>query len=343
MQTTKRTESSRTAAETTMTAVVQSGYGATPEPVLSVGDIERPVPRKGEVLVRVRAASVDRGTWHLMAGLAYPVRLVFGLRRPKFLNPGRTLAGTVEAVGPEVTGFRPGDEVYGVASANGTFAEYAIVPAAKLAPKPANLSFDQAATVPVSASTALQAVRDHAQVQAGEKVLVIGASGGVGGFAVQIAKAFGAEVTGVASTAKLDAVRALGADAVIDYTREDVGSLGERFDVVLDIAGNRSLAQLRRVLTPHGRLVIVGGETGGKWLDGLDRQLRAVLLNPFVGQRLGFFLNKENAADLRALAELIEAGRVTPLVDRTYPLRETAAAIRHLIDGRATGKIAITV
>jgi NADPH:quinone reductase-like Zn-dependent oxidoreductase len=313
MQTTKRTESSRTAAETTMTAVVQSGYGATPEPVLSVGDIERPVPRKGEVLVRVRAASVDRGTWHLMAGLAYPVRLVFGLRRPKFLNPGRT------------------------------FAEYAIVPAAKLAPKPANLSFDQAATVPVSASTALQAVRDHAQVQAGEKVLVIGASGGVGGFAVQIAKAFGAEVTGVASTAKLDSVRALGADAVIDYTREDVGSLAERFDVVLDIAGNRSLAQLRRVLTPHGRLVIVGGETGGKWLDGLDRQLRAVLLNPFVGQRLGFFLNKENAADLRALAELIEAGRVTPLVDRTYPLRETAAAIRHLIDGRATGKIAITV
>ena len=343
MQTTKQTETGRGAAETTMTAVVQSAYGAAPEAVLSVGEIERPTPRDGEVLVRVRAASVDRGTWHLMAGLAYPIRLVFGLRRPTFVNPGRTVAGTVEAIGAGVTGFGPGDEVYGIASANGTFAEYAVVPAAKLAPKPANLSFEQAATVPVSASTALQAVRDHAKVRAGEKVLVIGASGGVGGFAVQIAKAFGAEVTGVASTAKLDAVRALGADSVVDYTREDVGSLGERFDVVLDIAGNRSLTQLRRVLTPHGRLVIVGGETGGKWLDGLDRQLRAVLLNPFVGQQLGFFVNKENAADLRALTELIEAGQVTPLIDRTYPLRETAAAIRQLIDGRATGKLAITV
>jgi NADPH:quinone reductase-like Zn-dependent oxidoreductase len=336
------TQSRTRPATTTMTAVLQTRYGASPEEVLSVGQIDRPAPGDGEVLVRVHAASVDRGTWHLMAGLAYPVRLVFGLRRPRFRNPGRTLAGVVESVGAGVTGFAAGDEVYGVASANGTFAEYAVVPAAKLAPKPANLSFLQAATVPVSASTALQAVRDHAKVQPGDKVLVIGASGGVGSFAVQIAKALGAEVTGLASGAKADAVRALGADHVADYRRDDVFDGRRRYDVVLDIAGNRSLSVLRRALTPHGRLVIVGGETGGKWLDGLDRQFRAALLSPFVGQRLGFFLNKENAADLRALTELIEAGSVTPLVDREYPLAETATAIRHLIDGRATGKLAVT-
>jgi NADPH:quinone reductase-like Zn-dependent oxidoreductase len=341
MQTTQRT--STTTAAATMTAIVQTGYGAAPEDVLAVQAVTRPMPADGEVLVRVQAASVDRGTWHLMAGLAYPIRLVFGLRRPRFTNPGRTLAGRVEAIGTGVTGFRAGDEVYGIASGNGTFAEYAVVPATKLAPKPRNLTFEQAATVPVSASTALQAVRDHGKVQPGEKVLVIGASGGVGSFAVQIATALGAEVTGVASTAKLDAVRALGADHVIDYTQGGIESRVERYDVVLDIAGNRPLMQLRRVLTPHGRLVIVGGETGGKWLDGLDRQFRAVLLNPFVGQRLGFFVNKENAADLRALTQLIEAGQVTPLVDRAYPLAETAMAIRHLIDGRATGKVVIAV
>jgi NADPH:quinone reductase-like Zn-dependent oxidoreductase len=327
----------------TMTAVVQSRYGAQADDVLTVAEVARPTPGDGEVLVRVHAASVDRGTWHLMAGLAYPIRLVFGLRRPRFANPGRTLAGVVDSVGSGVTGFAPGEEVYGIASGNGTFAEYAVVPAAKLAPKPANLSFEQAATVPVSASTALQAVRDHAKVQPGETVLVIGASGGVGSFAVQVAKAFGAEVTGVASGAKLDAVRALGADHVLDYRQDDVTDGRRRYDVVLDIAGNRRLARLRRALAPRGRLVIIGGETGGKWLDGLDRQLRAVLLNPFVGQRLGFFVNKENAADLRALTELVEAGAVTPLVDRTYPLAETAAAVRHLVDGQATGKVAITV
>jgi NADPH:quinone reductase-like Zn-dependent oxidoreductase len=326
-----------------MTAIVQSGYGAAPEDVLTAQAVARPIPGGGEVLVRVRAASVDRGTWHLMAGLAYPVRLVFGLRRPRFTNAGRTLAGTVETVGTGVSGFQAGDEVYGIASGNGTFAEYAVVTATKLAPKPTNLTFEQAATVPVSASTALQAVRDHGKVQPGEKVLIIGASGGVGSFAVQIAAALGAEVTGVASTGKLDAVRALGAASVVDYTREDPTDGRRRYDVVLDIAGNRRLAHLRRALTPRGRLIIVGGETGGKWLDGLDRQFRAVLLNLFVRQTLGFFLNKENAADLVTLRELIEAGSVTPLVDRTYPLAETPAAIRQLIDGRATGKIAITV
>jgi NADPH:quinone reductase-like Zn-dependent oxidoreductase len=325
----------------TMTAVVQTQYGSAPEDVLRLGRADRPTAGDGEVLVRVRAASVDRGTWHLMAGLPYPARLAFGLRRPAFLNPGRNLAGVVEAVGAGVTGFRPGDEVFGLASANGTFAEYAVARAAKLAPKPVNLTFEQAAAVPVSAGTALQAVRDHGMVRAGERVLVIGASGGVGSFAVQIAKGFGAEVTGVASAVKLDVVRSLGADHVLDRTR-DLGTDGG-YDVIIDIAGRRPLAQLRRALGPRGRLVIVGGETGGRLLDGLGRQFRAALLSPFVGQTLGFFLNPERAADLVSLTELIEAGSVTPLVDRVYPLAETAAAVRHLIDGRATGKVVVSV
>ena len=328
---------------TTMTSLVQDRYGTAPEDVLRIAEVARPAPGDGEVLVRVRAASIDRGTWHLMAGLAYPIRLVFGLRRPRFANPGRNLAGTVEAVGAGVTEFRVGDEVFGLAAGNGTFAEYALARPDRLAAKPANLSFEEAAVVPVSGSTALQAVRDHGRVRAGESVLVLGASGGVGSFAVQIAKALGAEVTGVASTAKLDAVRALGADHVLDYTVEDAVDGRRRYDVVVDIAGNRPLRQLRRALTPDGRLVIVGGETGGRWLDGLDRQLRAVLLSPFVGQRLGFFVNKENAADLAALRELIESGRVSPAVDRACPLAEVPAAIQRLLDGRVTGKLAVTI
>jgi NADPH:quinone reductase-like Zn-dependent oxidoreductase len=325
----------------TMRVVKQTRYGTAPEQVLGMGRTDRPTPRDGEVLVRVRAASVDRGTWHLMAGRPYPARLVFGLRRPSFLNPGRNLAGVVEAVGGGVTDFRPGDEVYGIASANGTFAEYAVAEQGKLDRKLASLSFEQAAAVPVSAGTALEAVRDHARVQPGEKVLVIGASGGVGTFAVQIAKALGAEVTGLAGSAKLDAVRALGADAVLDYRRDEIPQ--GRFDAIIDIAGRRPLAQLRRALTPRGRLVIVGGETGGRLFDGLGRQFRAALLSPFVGQTLGFFVSKERGADLRALTGLIEAGSVTPLVDRVFPLAETAAAIKYLIDGQATGKVVVTV
>ena len=331
------------AAEATMKSVVQERYGSAPEDVLRLAAVDRPTIDDHEILVRVRGASVDRGTWHLMAGLPYPVRLAFGLRRPKFANPGRTLAGTVEAVGSSVTGFRPGDEVFGIAGGNGSFAEYVVARPDKLAPKPVNLSFEQAAAVPVSGSTALQAVRDRARVRAGEKVLVIGASGGVGSFAVQIAKALGAEVTGVASTAKVDAVRALGADRVVDYTREDVADGRHRFDVILDIGGNRRLSHLRRALTPRGRLVIVGGETGGRWLDGLDRQFRAVLLSPFIGQKLGFFVSSENAGYLVALRELIESGQVTPAIDRTYPLGEVAAAIRYLLDGHARGKLSITI
>jgi NADPH:quinone reductase-like Zn-dependent oxidoreductase len=324
----------------TMRAIVQDRYGPAPEAVLRLAEIDRPAVSRGEVLVRVHAASVDRGTWHVMAGLPYPIRLAgFGVRRPKGPNPGRSLAGTVAAIGADVTGFRPGDEVFGIGA--GAFAEYVSVRADKLAPKPANLSFGQAAAVPVSGLTALQAVRDHARIGAGERVLILGASGGVGTFAVQLAKAYGAEVTAVCSTAKVDAVRAIGADHVVDYTRADATDGRQRYDVVLDIGGNRRLAHLRRALTSTGRLVIVGGETDGRWLGGVDRQLRAQLLSPFVGQRLGTFVASENAADLGVLRELVESGKVTPVVDRTYPLGEVAAAVRHLLDGRATGKLVI--
>jgi NADPH:quinone reductase-like Zn-dependent oxidoreductase len=323
-------------------AIVQDEYGTAPEEVLRLEEIARPVIADDEILVRVRAASVDRGTWHLMAGLAYPIRLAgFGLRRPKALNPGRSLAGTVESAGQAVTGFEPGDEVYG--TCDGSFAHYARARASRLAPKPANLSFEQAAAVPVSALTALQAVRDHAKVQAGQKVLIIGASGGVGTFAVQIAKAFGAEVTGVCSTAKTDLVRAIGADHVIDYTRDDFADAKHRYDVILDIGGNSRLSHLRRALTARGRLVIVGGENGGRWLGGTDRQLRALLLSPLVSQKLGTFIASENAKDLEVLRDLIESGKVAPVIDRTYPLSETPAAIRHVMAGRARGKVVISI
>ena len=325
-----------------MTAIVHDKYGTTPDDVLRLAQVAKPSLHDDEVLVRVHAASVDRGTWHIMTGRPYPIRVAgFGLRKPKYPNPGRSLAGTVEAVGPDVTGFSPGDEVYGIC--DGSFAQYVRVRTDKLAPKPANLTFEQAAAVPISALTALQAVRDHAKVQAGQQVLVIGASGGVGTFAVQIAKAFGAEVTGVCSTSKVDTVRSIGADHVVDYTREDIAGGGQRYDVVLDIGGNRSLTQLRRALTAHGTLVIVGGETGGRWLGGADRQLRAIALSPFVGQKLGTFICSENARDLAELTKLIEAKKVTAVVDRTYPLSEVPAAIRRLQEGRAEGKLVINV
>ena len=325
----------------TMTAVVQDEYDSDPERVLRVAETALPAFADDEVLVRVRAASVDRGTWHLMAGLPYPIRLAgFGVRRPKH-NPGRSFAGTVDAVGSRVRGFTPGEDVFGVCE--GSFAEYVQASTEKLAPMPANLSFGESAAVPVSGLTALQAVRDHARVQPGEEVLVIGASGGVGTFAVQIAKAFGARVTGVCSTAKLDVVRALGADHVIDYTSEDFASGAHRYDAILDTGGNRRLSHLRRALTPSGRLVIVGGETGGRLLGGSDRQLRATALSPFISQTLGTFIASENAGDLLALARLIEAGQVTPAVERTYPLADVAAAIRHLLDGRARGKVVVEV
>lgn len=324
-----------------MAAVVQERYGAEPEAVLRTGRLTRPRIGPDQVLVRVRASSVDRGTWHTMAGLPYPVRAVFGLRRPKYPNPGRNLAGVVEAVGADVTGFAPGDEVYGTAVA--AFAEYVAARPDRLAPKPAGLTFEEAATVPVSGLTALQAVRDEGRVREGQQVLITGAAGGVGTFAVQLAHACGAQVTAVASTPKLDAVRALGADRVLDYTREDFLADARRYDVIIDIAGNRGLGDLRRALTPRGRLIITGGETDGAWLGGTDRQLRAQMLSPFTRQHLGTFISSEHAEGLRDLTAFIDAGTLKPVVDHVYPLGETAAAVRHLLDGRVIGKLALAL
>jgi len=325
-----------------MKAIVQAEYGTSPEDVLRLEEIARPTIANDEVLVRIRGASVDRGTWHLMSGLPRLMRIMgFGFRRPNALNPGRSLAGLVEAVGQDVTEFEPGDEVYG--TCDGSFAEYARAQVGLLALKPANLSFEQAAAIPVSGVTALQAVRDRAHVQAGEKALIIGASGGVGTFAVQIAKALNAEVTGVCSTSKMELVRALGADHVEDYTHDDFADGDRRYDAIIDIGGNNRLSRLRQALTHDGRLVIVGGETDGRWLGRFDRQLRAIALSPLVSQKLGILGAKENSSDLSALRGLIETGKVTPAVDRTYSLSEAAQAIRCLQGGNARGKLVITV
>ncbi len=327
----------------TMTAVVQDRYGAVAAEVLTIEQVARPTIGDKEVLVRTGAAGVDRGTWHLMAGLPLVGRVAFGLRAPKVRVPGRDVAGTVEAVGRDVTGFAAGDDVFGTCGGthSGSFAELSVARANRLAIKPTNLTFEQAAAVPISGLTALQAVR-KAKVEAGQTVAILGASGGVGTYAVQIAKAFGAEVTGVSSTAKLDLVRSLGADHVIDYTSQDIAD-GGPYDVVLDIGGNRTLAELRGALTPEGTLVIAGGETDGRWFGGYDRQLRAGLLSPFVSQTMGQVASRENADDLVVLRDLIESGQVTPSVDRTYPLVETAAAVQHLVDGRARGKVVVTL
>jgi NADPH:quinone reductase-like Zn-dependent oxidoreductase len=323
-----------------MKAIVQDIYGETD--VLELRDIDQPEFADDEVLVRVHAAGVDRGVWHLMTGLAYPIRLAgYGLRAPKTPVPGMDLAGVVETVGKDVTRFQPGDAVFGIGK--GAYAEYARAPENKLAPKPANLTFEQAAVVAISGSTALQGLRDRGQVQQGQRVLIIGASGGVGTYAVQLAKAFGADVTGVCSTTKMDMVRSIGADHLIDYTRADFADGEQRYDVILDIGGNRSLSHLRRALTREGTLVLVGGEEGGRWLGGMDRQLRMLLLSPFVGQKLRSFVSKENHEDLIVLKELIEAGKVTPVIDRTYPLTEVPKAIRYMEQGKARGKVVITV
>jgi NADPH:quinone reductase-like Zn-dependent oxidoreductase/carotenoid cleavage dioxygenase-like enzyme len=326
-----------------MTAIVQEKYGPSPEDLLRVAEVARPAIGDNEVLVRVSASSVDRGTWHVMSGLPYPIRLAgFGLRRPKALNPGRSVAGVVEAVGADAHGFRPGDEVFGI-SEGGAFAEYVAVRASKLTRKPTNLTYEQAAAVPISALTALQAIRDEAKLVPGQAMLIIGASGGVGTFAVQIAKAYGADVTGVCSPSKVDLVRSIGADHVIDYTVEDIADSERRYDVILDIGGNRRLSDLRQALTHTGQLVIIGGETDGRWLGGTDRQIRAILLSKLVSQKLGTFISSENAADLEALRELIEAGKVTPVIDRTFPMSETAEAIRYIKDGHARGKVVIAI
>lgn len=322
-----------------MRAIVQHAYGDAE--VLRPAEIDVPDIAADEVLVQVRAAGLDRGTWHLMAGRPYLIRPMFGLRRPKTPVPGLDVAGVVAAVGADVTRFLPGDEVFGIA--RGSFAEYAAAKEDKLAHKPATIDFAQAAVVPVSGLTAIQGLRDVGRVEAGQRVLVIGASGGVGSYAVQLAKAFGAHVTGVCSTGKVDFVRSLGADDVVDYTRADFADGDRRCDLILDIGGNSRLSRLRRALAPTGTLVIVGGEQGGALFGGIDRQLRALLLSRFVRQRLTMFVSTEHHRYLDALRPLIEAGDVVPAVDTTYPLAEAAAAMRRLDAGQVRGKIAITI
>jgi NADPH:quinone reductase-like Zn-dependent oxidoreductase len=321
-------------------AITYHRYGS-PE-VLEFQEVDEPAVHDDDVLVRVRAASANPRDWHFMRGLPAFMRLQFGLRRPKHSGLGSDIAGQVEAVGGNVTRFRPGDEVYADIVMGG-FAEYASVPEAFLAPKPANLTFEEAAAVPLAALTALQGLRDRGRVQPGQRVLVIGAGGGVGTFAVQLAKWLGAEVTGVCGTAKADLVRSLGADHVVDYTREDVTRGGRRYDLVFQLAGTQAPSDLRRALTPTGTLLLSSGESDGRLIGPVDRIIKALLLAPFTRQRLVPFVARRSGDDLRLMTALIEAGTVAPVIDRTYPLADVPEAIRHLEQGHARGKVVITV
>lgn len=323
-----------------MKAIVQDRYGSTD--VLELKDLEDPRIGDRDVLVKVHAAGCGPDVWHVMTGLPYFARLMVGFRRPKIAVRGGDFAGTVEAVGSAVTDLEPGDEVMGIAE--GSFAELARAPREKLARKPARLSFEEAAAVPISGLTALQAIRDVGRLQPKQNVLVLGAAGGVGTLAVQIAKAFGARVTGVCSASKADLIRSLGADDVIDYTREEFTDGTRRWDLIVDTAGRRSLSRLRRALTPKGTLVIVGGDGGGRWTGGFFRGVfRAPLLAMFTGQRLRGLMSKEKGEDLETLREMIESGKVSPVIDRTYPLIEAPDAIRYLEKGHPRGKIIIVV
>ena len=327
-----------------MKAVRYHRYGG-PD-VLELQEVAMPAAGDGELLVRVRAASVNPLDWHFMRGAPYLVRAMAGLSRPKpsASRLGADMAGTVEAVGQNVTGFQPGDEVFGGLEERGTLAEYISVRAdAVVLQKPAGLTFEQAAAVPVAAFTALQALRDKGRVQSGQKVLINGASGGVGTFAVQIAKALGAEVTGVCSTGNVGMVASIGADQVVDYTREDFTRAERRYDLLIDIAGSRSLAETRRVLAPKGALVLVGGPNKGRWIGPFGRTIRMLLQSPAVSQRMVSFLAHQNRDDLAVLRELLDAGKVTPVIDRTYRLNQVAEAVRYLETGHARGKVVITV
>lgn len=320
-----------------MRAIVQDRYGSAD--VLQLREIARPRPRAGEVIVRVHAAGIDFGVWHLMEGVPYAVRLGTGLRRPRNPVRGIELAGVVEEVGAGVTDFKPGDAVFGVGE--GSFAEYARASASRLLPKPANLGFAEAAAVPVSATTALTGLR-AAKLEAGQSVLITGAGGGVGSYAVQLARAMGAEVTGVCSTAKLDFVRSLGAAHVIDYTREDPTAGDRTWDVIIDLAGSRELSALRRGLTPTGTLVILGGEGGGRWL-GMGRQAWSQIVGMVTRQKFRSPLALVNGKDLALLKEMLEARTLKPAVDRRYPLADVPAAIRALATGHSRGKAVVTV
>lgn len=322
-----------------MKAITYHRYGS-PD-VLDFEEVDEPVAKDDEVLIGVRAASVNPRDWHFMRGLPYIMRPI-GLRIPKDGGFGSDVAGQVEAVGKAVTRFRRGDEVFAHVLSGG-FAEYTCVSEDVLGRKPANLTFEQAAAVPLAALTALQGLRDHGQIQAGQKVLIIGASGGVGTFAVQLGKSFGAEVTGLCSTRNLDLVRSIGADHVIDYTKEDFTQSGQKYDLIFQLAGTRSPSDCRRALTSKGKLILSSGESDGRWIGPLDRIIKAVVLSPFVSQRLGPFEAKRSKEDLQVLKELIESGKVSPVIDRTYPLSETAEAVRYLEEGHARGKVVITV
>jgi NADPH:quinone reductase-like Zn-dependent oxidoreductase len=322
-----------------MRAVVHERFGR-PADVLRVRDVDTPVAEEGEVLVRVRAAGVAKGDWLITAGQPYIARPSHGIRTPKQRIAGLEMAGVVEAVGPGTSDLEPGDEVFGWC--NGAFADYVAVDRGQLASKPSNVTFEQTATVPISGIAALHAVRDQGEVRSGQAVLVIGASGGVGSMAVQVAKAHGAEVTGVCSTRNVDLVRSIGADHVIDYTKEEVGDGGRRYDAIVDIAGNRSISSLRSVLTPEGTLVVVGG-TGGPVTMGFGRTVWAMMLSPFVGQRLRSLLSSPNQEDLNVLKDLLESGDLVPVVDRTYSLDETPEAVAEVGGGRSQGKRVITI
>jgi NADPH:quinone reductase-like Zn-dependent oxidoreductase len=335
-----------------MKAIVQNRYGSSD--VLEFREVDDPVARDDQLLVRVRAASVHADVWHVMRGVPYVLRIMgAGVRRPKNLVPGTDLAGHVESVGPRVTRFRPGDEVFGqslVANLwrhGGAFAEYAAVPEGRFEPKPAGLTFEQAAAVPTSGSLAVQGVRDEGRVRAGQKVLINGAGGAVGTFAVQLAKAYGAHVTGVDAAAKLDMLRSIGADRVHDYTLEDFTRSGERYDVILDVAGNHPWPDIRRAITPEGTFVLIGhdqyGAAGHRWFGSLGRFAKLMLMSPFVTQLHPFRGAKDPGDRLAVLKELIEAGKVTPVIDRTFPLSQVPEAIRYLESGMAAGKVIITV
>ena len=322
-----------------MKAITYTAYG--PPDVLQITEVAKPTPKDDEVLIRIRAASINPLDWHFMRGSPYLMRIASGLRKPKETRLGVDVAGHVEAVGKNVTQFQPGDAVFGVC--RGAFAEYRCAAENKLVLKPANLTFEQAAAVPVAAISALQGLRDKGQIQRGQKVLINGAAGGVGTFAVQIAKSFGAEVTGVCSTRNLDLVRSIGAHHAIDYMQEDFTKSGLRYDLILDTVGNHSLADCRRALTAAGTLVLIGGPNKGRWLGPLTGLLKAVALSRFVSQKLRPLLAHSNKDDLIVLWELLAAGKVTPVIDRSYALSDVPEAIRYLEAGHASGKVVITM
>jgi NADPH:quinone reductase-like Zn-dependent oxidoreductase len=321
-----------------MKAITYTEYGS-PD-VLQFREVARPVPSDAEVLVRIRAASVNPLDWHFMRGTPYFLRLMTGWRRPGFTRLGVDAAGTVEAIGRNVAQFRPGDEVFG--PCRGAFAEFVCVAEDRLVLKPANVTFAQAAAVPVAAISALQALRDHGRIQPGQKVLINGAAGGVGTFAVQIARSFGAEVTGVCSTGKVDLVKSLGVHHVVDYTHEDFTRGGPQYDLILDAVGNCAPSDLRQVLKPWGTAVLVGGPNEGRWLGPMTGMLKAIVSSWFARRKMRPFLARMNKADLIVMQELLQAGKITPVIDRTYPLHEVPAAIRYLEAGHARGKVVIT-